>query len=238
MPSALQTLSEWIDQKEANYVCVTPVHSVMMCFDDPKLREIYNDAGMVTPDGMPIVWLSQRLGAPHVKRVYGPDLLLAMCKHSIARGDRHFFYGGAEGVADLLVEKLKTHIPDLNVAGTYCPPFRQLTPEEDAEIVDLINKAKPDIIWIGLGAPKQEYWMRDHLDKLAPAVLVGIGAAFDFHAGIKRQAPRWIQRSGFEWLFRFLLEPRRLWKRYVINNPRFVYHVFLQKLGVREYKMV
>lgn len=237
MGIATSTIAHWIEHKLANYVCVTPVHSIMLCFNDPELRQIYNRAGMVTPDGMPVVWLSKASGHPEVSRVYGPDLLLAMCEASEKKGYSHFFYGGAEGVADLLVEKLKEEYPYLNVAGTYCPPFRTLTQDEDDEIVAIINENKPDIVWIGLGAPKQELWMDSHVGRIDSAVLIGIGAAFDFHAGIKKQAPFWIQRSGLEWLFRLMSEPRRLWKRYLVNNPRFVAHVFLQKTGLRHYEL-
>lgn len=235
MDLALQTIDSWHTNQQSNYVCVTPVHSVMMCLDDQKLKQIYNDAGMVTPDGMPIVWLSRWFGSKQVSRVYGPDLLLAMCKHSIDKGYRHYFYGGAEGVADKLIENLKTQFPELEVAGAYCPPFRSLSPQEDKEIVEIILEAKPDIIWVGLGAPKQEYWMQSHLNALSPAILIGVGAAFDFHAGLVKQAPKWMQRSGLEWLFRFLLEPRRLWYRYLVNNPRFVFNMLLQVTNLKEY---
>jgi N-acetylglucosaminyldiphosphoundecaprenol N-acetyl-beta-D-mannosaminyltransferase len=233
MNIALTTISNWVDNKLANFVCVTPVHSVMMCLDNNELRHIYNEAGMVTPDGMPIVWLSRWFGAKHVSRVYGPDLLLNMCVDSLYNNFKQFFYGGADGVADLLVSKLIEKFPDLNVVGTYCPPFRELSDLEDQEIANYINGCEPDIIWIGLGAPKQEYWMHSQLKALAPSVLIGVGAAFDFHAGLVKQAPKWVQSSGFEWLFRLSIEPRRLWKRYIINNPRFIYNIVLQVFRVK-----
>ncbi len=237
MDIATDQISAWVDNKEANYICVTPVHSIMMCFDSPELRTIYNDAGMVTPDGMPVVWLSRFLGSSHVSRVYGPDLLIAMCKKTEKDGTRHFFYGGADGVADKLVENLKANFPDLNVVGTYCPPFRPLTDEEDTIILNQIKNANPDIIWVGLGAPKQEFWMSSHLNQLAPSVLIGIGAAFDFHAGLVKQAPKWMQSNGLEWLFRFFQEPKRLWYRYLVNNPRFIFNTLLQVSGAKKYPM-
>jgi N-acetylglucosaminyldiphosphoundecaprenol N-acetyl-beta-D-mannosaminyltransferase len=172
-------------------------------------------------------WHGQR----HVERVYGPDLLLACCAQSVARGDRHFFYGGAEGVAERLIGRLQSRYPGLNVAGSYSPPFGPMTAAEDADIVRRINEAAPDIVWVGLSTPKQERWMAEHAGRVHAPVLVGVGAAFDFHAGVKRQAPRWMQRAGLEWLFRLGTEPRRLWRRYLVNNPVFVWRVLLQIAG-------
>ncbi len=192
---------------------------------------------MTTPDGMPLVWLSRLHGRRHVSRVYGPDLLIAVCQESIRAGYRHFFYGGAEGVPEALAAALLRRFPGLVVAGTYSPPFRPLTPEEDEQIVAMIDRARPDIVWVGLGAPKQEYWMAEHVGRLEAPVMVGVGAAFDFHSGRKKQAPRWMQRSGLEWLFRLLTEPRRLWRRYLINNPLFLWLVALQLLGLRRYPL-
>jgi len=220
---ALDVLDHWITTGTRNYVCVTGVHGVMESRRDERLREIHNRAGLVTPDGMPLVWWSRAAGQHHVGRVYGPDLLLAVCERSMTTGYRHFFYGGQEGTAELLARRLQKRFPGLVVAGTYTPPFRPLTPEEDEDIVTRINDAAPDIVWVGLSTPKQEYWMAEHVDRLDAPALVGVGAAFDFHAGLKRQAPRWIQHSGFEWLFRLATEPRRLWKRYLANNPAFVW---------------
>jgi len=234
MNIALKVIETWITKRESHYVCVTPVHSVMECQRDPQLRHIFNTSGMTTPDGMPLVWISRLKGFRHVDRVYGPDLMLALCERSVARGYRHFFYGGAEGVPEQLAEVLQRRFPGLVVAGTFSPPFRPLTPEEDEHIVQMINKAVPDIVWVGLGSPKQERWMAAHVDRLTAPVLIGVGAAFDFHTGRKPQAPRWMQRSGLEWLFRLLTEPRRLWRRYLINNPLFVALVILQALGVRD----
>lgn len=235
MTMALHTIDEWIRRQQANYVCVAPVHSIMECFDSPELRDVFNHAGLVTPDGMPLVWVSRLHGQATTERVYGPDLLLALCEHGMALGYRHYFYGGAEGVAEILVERLHSRFPELQVAGLYSPPFRTLTSEEESNIIDRINATNPTIVWVGLGAPKQERWMAANLLNLSAPVLIGVGAAFDFHAGLKPQAPRWMQRSGLEWLFRLSTEPKRLWKRYLINNPRFVYHVLMQTVGLRQY---
>jgi N-acetylglucosaminyldiphosphoundecaprenol N-acetyl-beta-D-mannosaminyltransferase len=222
MDRTLDILDCWITEGHREYVCVTGVHGVMESRRDERLRHIHNDAGLVTADGMPLVWWSRWQGWRQARRVYGPDLLLASCERSLTTGYRHFFYGGAEGVADLLARRLARRFPGLSVAGTYTPPFRALTPEEDDAIVRTINAAAPDIVWVGLSTPKQESWMAEHVRRLDVPVLIGVGAAFDFHAGLKSQAPAWMQQSGLEWLFRLGTEPRRLWKRYLINNPAFV----------------
>ena len=234
---AVSILEEWIAGSTPHYVCVTGAHGVMESQRDPDLRRIHNEAGLVTPDGMPLVWISHLKGHTRVRRVYGPDLMLTFCEVSERKGYRHFFYGGGAGVAERLASRLKQRFPRLVIAGTFCPPFRPLLPAEDNDIVQRINDARPDIVWVGLSTPKQERWMRAHLGRLTAPVLVGVGAAFDFNAGLKAQAPRWMQRTGLEWLFRLITEPRRLWRRYLLNNPRFVFLVLLQMLGFRRYAM-
>jgi len=235
MAIALEIIEGWIERREPHYVCVTGVHGVMESQRDGEVRQIHNRAGLVTPDGMPMVWLSRLQGFHHVERVYGPNLMLALCERSAAKGYRHFFYGGAEGVPEQLASVLQKRFPGLQVAGTFSPPFRSLTADEDDRIVQMINAAAPDIVWVGLSTPKQERWMAGHRERLTAPVLIGVGAAFDFLTGRKPQAPRWMQRAGLEWLFRLLTEPRRLWRRYLINNPLFVALVVLQALGVRRY---
>ncbi len=237
MDIALATIEDWIAQREPHYVCVTGVHGVMECQRDHELRRIHNASGLTTPDGMPLVWLSRLKGHRHVDRVYGPDLMLALCERSVTDGYRHFFYGGAEGVPEQLAANLQRRFPGLQVVGIHSPPFRPLTLEEDKQVVQIINQAVPDIVWVGLSTPKQEQWMVTHIGRVKPPVLIGVGAAFDFLAGRKRQAPRWMQRSGLEWLFRLLTEPRRLWRRYLINNPLFVLLVLAQALGLRRHSL-
>lgn len=234
---ALDIIEGWIAQGEKHYVCVRDVHGVVESQRDERLRQIHNAAGLVTPDGMPLVWISKLKGYKQVDRVYGPDLMLGLCRRSLTRGYRHFFYGGAGGVPERLASRLQRRFPGLDVAGTHSPPFRALTEEEDEAIVQRINASQADVVWVGLSTPKQEMWMADHRDRLEASVLLGVGAAFDFHAGLKRQAPRWIQRSGFEWLFRLLTEPRRLWRRYFVNNPLFLWLILLQGLGIRKYSL-
>ncbi len=237
MPAALAAIEAWIDRREPHYVCVTGVHGVMESQRDECLRQIHNEAGLVTPDGMPLVWLSRLYGFRGVKRVYGPDLMLALCERSVARGYRHYFYGGAEGTPAELAARLRERFPGLQVAGHFSPPFRPPTEEEDEDTIRRIREARPDILWVGLSTPKQERWMAAHVGRLDVPALVGVGAAFNFHAGLKKQAPRWVQHNGLEWLFRLVTEPRRLWKRYLVNNPSFVFLSALQALGLRKYRL-
>jgi N-acetylglucosaminyldiphosphoundecaprenol N-acetyl-beta-D-mannosaminyltransferase len=222
MADAVDRIAGWIDQGRRAYVCVTGVHGVMECRRDRGLRDIHARADMVTPDGMPLVWFLRLSGDRRIERVYGPDLMRAVTAMSVARGDRHFYYGGADGVAERLVAVLGGTYPGLRVAGMLCPPFRPLTPEEDRAHVDAVNAARPDIVWVGLSTPKQERWMADHLGRIEAPVMIGVGAAFDFIAGTKRQAPSWLQRNGLEWLFRLCTEPRRLWRRYAYIVPGFL----------------
>jgi len=231
MEMALRTIGGWISRREPQYVCLTSVNGVIESQWDEELRRIHNAAGLVTPDGMPLVWLSRLMGYPYVGRVYGPDLMLAVCERSAEQGCRHFFYGGAPGVAEKLVVRLQSRFPGLKVTGVYSPPFRPLTSEEDQALAERINAAGPDIVWVGISTPKQERWMVEHVGRISAPVLIGVGAAFDFHAGLKRQAPSWMQRSGLEWLFRLMTEPRRLWRRYLINNSWFLWLILLQALG-------
>ena len=230
---ALDTVDEWISRGEPHYICVTGVHGIMESYRKQAVRDIHNAAGLVVPDGMPLVWLSRLEGFHHVARVYGPDLMLAICKRSLDRGYRHFLYGGASGVCQQLAGRLQAQFPGLKIVGTYSPPFRVLEREEDEEIVEQINSVRPDIVWVGISTPKQEVWMAQHIGRLHAPVLIGVGAAFDFHAGLKRQAPRWMMRAGLEWMFRMIQEPRRLGPRYLSNNPLFVGLIICQLLGSR-----
>jgi N-acetylglucosaminyldiphosphoundecaprenol N-acetyl-beta-D-mannosaminyltransferase len=235
MQDATTAIEEWIRDRAPHYVCVTGVHGVMESQCDRDLADIHNAAGLTVPDGMPMVWMSRMLGFPSVERVYGPDLMYQMTALSARRGYRNFYYGGGEGTAIRLKNVLKDKFPDLKVVGTICPPFRSLTTEEDDDIVARINAVHPDIVWVGLSTPKQERWMAAHVGKLNTPVLVGVGAAFDFLSGQKAQAPRWMQRSGLEWLFRMANEPRRLAGRYLRNNPAFICKAFGQMLFPRRF---
>jgi N-acetylglucosaminyldiphosphoundecaprenol N-acetyl-beta-D-mannosaminyltransferase len=234
MRQALEAIAAWIAQPSHAYVTVTPAHAVMDARRDPELRRIFNASGMTTPDGMAIVWLLKLRGYRDVSRVYGPDLMLETCRKGLEAGYRHFLYGGAEGVAETLADHLRARFPRLRIVGTHTPPFRDLTPDEDRDVVNLINQASPDIVWVGLSTPKQERWMAGHLGRLEAPVLIGVGAAFDFLSGRKRQAPVWMQRGGMEWLFRLASEPRRLWPRYR-HYPLFVLLAVGQLIGLGRY---
>jgi len=232
MEMALNEIEGWIERREPNFVLNVPAHCIVECLRNEELRKIYNRAGLVNPDGMPIAWIARWMGHRHVDRVYGPDLMLALCERSLSSGYRHFLYGGwPPEVVDILAARLKERFPGLRIVGTFAPPFRPLTPEEDDEVVRKINSTNPDIVWIGLGAAKEEYWAESHLERVAAPALIGVGAAFDFHAGVKPQAPRWMMRSGLEWFFRLLTEPRRLGPRYLKDNPVFLWNMLLQVLG-------
>ena len=233
MPLALDTIDAWIAARARQCVCVRDVHGVMACQTDAELRRIHHEAGLVTPDGMPLVWVSRLRGYGHVRRVSGSDLMFELCRRSVAKGYRHFLYGGAPGVAERLASNLRQRFAGLTIVGSYSPPFRPLTPEEDDEVVRMINASKANVVWVGLSTPKQERWMAAHVGRLDAPVLLGVGAAFDFHAGVKKRAPAWMQRSGLEWFFRLVTEPLRLWRRYLVMAPKFVFLVAVETLALR-----
>lgn len=214
-------IDAWIEHGERRYVCFTGVHGVMESQGDPALLAAHN-GGVVVADGMPLVWAARRVGVQDAARVYGPDFMLQLLGAAAAAGRTSYFYGGKEGVPELMRERLSRLIPGLQVVGTYSPPFRPLTAAEETEVVERINAAAPDLVWVGLSTPKQERWMATMRPRLDAAALLGVGAAFDFHAGLLRQAPDALQAAGLEWAFRLAVEPRRLWRRYLSNNPRFV----------------
>lgn len=232
--SAWENVAGWVSRKEKAYVCVAPVSTIVSCNEDERYRNVVNAAQMVTPDGMPVVWLARAKGFKKVERTYGPDLLLKVCREGQQSGLRHFFYGGTEEVCRRLRAALTVQFPQLKIAGTYAPPFRELTEQENERIIEMINEAQPDILWVGLGSPKQDFWMSQNRAKLSVPVMLGVGAAFDFLSGIKPQAPRWMQRSGFEWFFRLCCEPRRLWKRYIVGNSKFILLLLRERLGIRK----
>jgi N-acetylglucosaminyldiphosphoundecaprenol N-acetyl-beta-D-mannosaminyltransferase len=219
---ALAEVTRWVDSGERHYVCVTGVHGVMESQRDPELLAIHNASGLTTPDGMPMVWAGHKAGAEWMDRVYGPDLMLNVLARAAERGWSSFLYGGKEGVPELLAEKLAERIPGVKIAGTYSPPFRPLTEEEDEAIVKRINESGAQLVWVGLSTPKQERWMAAHRARLTAPAMFGVGAAFDFHAGLVPQAPPWMQRNGLEWFYRLTKEPKRLWRRYFQNNPAYL----------------
>lgn len=228
MDDTVDTFDRWIAAGERHLVCVSDMNALLHARADEQLTAVYNTSGLTLADGMPLVWAGKRAGFGRMARVCGPDLLERVMAEAAARGWSQYFYGGADGVAEQLRDTFVARHPELRVAGVYSPPYRALSEAEDAAIMDRINEAKPDIVWIGLGAPKQERWMAEHRDRLDAAILIGVGAAFDFHTGRLDRAPAWMQRTGLEWSYRLAKEPRRLWRRYVLGIPRFVVGILRQ----------
>jgi N-acetylglucosaminyldiphosphoundecaprenol N-acetyl-beta-D-mannosaminyltransferase len=237
IPLAVAAMERAIEHRSKGYICVTGVHGVSEAQANSGFRSILNRAFLNTPDGMPMVWLGKLAGHPAMDRVYGPDLMLQVCRVSLQTHWKHFFYGGAPGVAELLASELRIRYPHLQVVGTYTPPFRPLNEQEREELRKQVAAVQPDIIWVGLSTPKQEAFMAEALGWLDTTLMVGVGAAFDLLSGRLAQAPRWMQRCGLEWLFRLLQEPRRLWKRYLKNNPLFALRLLLQMTGLRRYSL-
>jgi len=233
IPEVIHRIDDWIGERNrCRFVAVTGMHGVMEARHDETFKEVLSAAGLVVPDGYPLVWLGRRQGFSELKRrVYGPELMERFCAESAAKGYRHFFYGGAPGVAQDLANRFSARFPGFQVAGVYCPPFRALTEEEDREVVAAIEESRADILWVGLSTPMQETWMYQHRNRLNVPVLVGVGAAFDFHTGRVAQAPGWMGEHGLEWLFRLAMEPRRLWRRYLINGSQFATLVLLEMFG-------
>lgn len=229
---AWQQIASWVESRTKTYVCVLPLSPIVEnSQQDPQYRKIVNEAGMATPDGMPLVWLGKWRGYQDIERTYGPDLLLKVCEEGQKKGLRHYFYGTTPQTNQLLADNLKKRFTDLNVVGVYAPPFREKGELESQEVIQSINACRPDILWIGLGAPKQDYWMHLHRPQLEVSVMIGVGAAFDFIAGTKPQAPLWMRQNGMEWLFRFCCEPKRLWRRYLVTNTKFFYYLITNQLS-------
>lgn len=236
LPAALDLVTQRLgDAHYGSYICVTGVHGVTEGLRDVAVRHVHNKALACVPDGMPLTWVGRIRGHRGMRRVYGPDLMLSVLESAAQRGWSNYFYGGAEGVAGELAGRMRKMFPGLRIAGTHSPPFRALTAEERTGVLDRINALEPDIVWIGLSTPKQELLMADFSPDIRAKLMIGVGAAFDFHTGRVRQAPRWVQRIGMEWCFRLCMEPRRLAKRYVRNNPAFLWHIALQLTGLRRY---
>jgi N-acetylglucosaminyldiphosphoundecaprenol N-acetyl-beta-D-mannosaminyltransferase len=218
---------DWFDSAVATghrgYVCVAATHTVMACQEDPELRAAILASDFTVPDGQPLVWALNALGHDLEDRVYGPDLMDKACERAARTGQRFYLYGGRnQGALVELTRMLRLRYPGLKIVGGTAPVFRPLTEDEETAIAAEINRAAPDVVWVGIGVPRQEKWMARMRPRLDAAVLVGVGAAFDFHAGLVPQAPQWLQRSGMEWAFRLAMEPRRLWRRYARYNPRFI----------------
>jgi N-acetylglucosaminyldiphosphoundecaprenol N-acetyl-beta-D-mannosaminyltransferase len=233
--TAVATLDRWRAERRQEYVCVVSVHGLVVAQRDPLIRHALNHCGMATEDGMPLVWWSRLAGFSQARRVCGFDLLDSVCAYGVPYKFRHYFYGASPKVLELLIERLQKRYPGICVAGSHSPPFRPLSLAEDSADIAAINDTQPDFVWVGLGMPKQEKWMVEHLGKVNATALIGVGAAFDFHAGTKPRAPVWMQQAGLEWVFRLLTEPRRLAHRYLIDNALFIGHMLRQVTGLKTY---
>ncbi len=232
---------EWIGERRADsqgrYICVTSVHGIVTAVKEPKVKAALNGADIATPDGMPVVWALRSFGAPGQTRVYGPDLMLALCGDAELQGHRIYLYGATQDTITRLRAKLLERFPGLHIVGSWAPPFRALTPEEDEAAVRRILESGADLVFVGMSTPKQDFWMSEHAGRLPGVILVGVGAAFLFHAGMVPQAPAWMQRNGLEWFFRLCMEPARLWRRYMLETPVFLPLWALQKAGVLKFQM-
>lgn len=221
---------DWSTRRESRYVCAANVHMLMEAYDSLQYSQIVNTADLVTPDGMPLVWILRLKGHPNQQRVYGPTLMIHVLEAAAHENIAVGFYGSSHAVLQSLLARMQARFPNLKVAYSFSPTFQEMSQEEDMEIIECINTSSARILFVGLGCPKQEKWMAEHRGKVN-AVMLGVGAAFDFHAGVKSQAPLGMQKIGMEWLFRFANEPRRLWRRYLYHNPRFIFLAMADLLG-------
>jgi N-acetylglucosaminyldiphosphoundecaprenol N-acetyl-beta-D-mannosaminyltransferase len=222
MDRVLRLFEMWTAKRSDRYVVVRDVHGVMRARSELDLRTAHETADLTVPDGMPLVWVAKLARIKGISRVCGPDLLPAVCQRGLRFGWRHFFLGGAPGIAERAIERLEGEHPGIAIAGSYCPPFRELNKDEDEEMCALIRASRADFVWVGLGTPKQELWMKEHRGQCGGVIMLGVGAVFDLAAGASSRAPGFMQKRGLEWLFRLAHEPRRLWRRYLVLGPKFV----------------
>jgi N-acetylglucosaminyldiphosphoundecaprenol N-acetyl-beta-D-mannosaminyltransferase len=237
MEGALHQTESLLDRGGKGYVCVTGVHGIMEAQSDEAFRDILNRSFLTTPDGMPTVWLGRIHGFKDMSRVYGPDYMANLCERSVAKGYRHFLYGGKPGVAEELRAELTRRFPGLQIVGTYTPPFRPLNSDEENDLRSQLESSKADVLWCGLSTPKQERFISSYYDRMPVKLMVGVGAAFDLLSGNLDEAPDWMKKSGLQWLYRLIKEPRRLWRRYLLNNPKFAWLTLLQLSGLRGFQL-
>jgi N-acetylglucosaminyldiphosphoundecaprenol N-acetyl-beta-D-mannosaminyltransferase len=237
MARAVDLIEGIIENSEKGYVCLSGVHGIMEARRDAELRSIVNRATLVAPDGMPTVWLGWLQGLRSMRRVFGPDLMLDVCRRSVAKGYTHFLYGGNPSVAEQLKQNLERKFPGIRIVGTYTPPFRALSPKEEGRIRKRFTRLKPDITWVGLSTPKQDRFMAKYISSLDTKVMIGVGAAFDMHTGRIRDCPQWMKPAGLQWLHRLWQEPSRLWHRYLYYNPLFLFYITLQLAGLHRYEL-
>jgi N-acetylglucosaminyldiphosphoundecaprenol N-acetyl-beta-D-mannosaminyltransferase len=237
MKMALKETESLLQRDGQGYVCVTGVHGIMEAQEDEQFRDILNRSFLTTPDGMPTVWLGRAHGFKQMKRVYGPDFMLGLCMRSVTQGYRHFLYGGKPGVAEELAATLTRRFPGLKIVGTYTPPFRPLTSGEEDDLRSQLESSQADVLWCGLSTPKQERFMAAYCHRLPVKLMVGVGAAFDLLSGNLDEAPKWMKKAGLQWLYRLIKEPKRLWRRYLLNNPKFAWLTFLQLTGLKDFRL-
>jgi N-acetylglucosaminyldiphosphoundecaprenol N-acetyl-beta-D-mannosaminyltransferase len=235
MNAAVTLLADALAHRAKGYVCLAGVHGIMEAHRNPDLRATYADSLLTAPDGMPTVWIGHLQGHPGMRQITGPDLMLAVLSRPEFTGRTHFLYGGKPGIAHELERTLKLRIPGVQIVGTYTPPFRDLSPAEESDLVATIATLRPDIVWVGISTPRQERFMHRMLPLLDTTLMFGVGAAFDFHTGRIQDCPDWVKRAGLQWLDRLLQDPKHLWKRYLRNNPAFLLHILLQLTGLRHY---
>jgi len=231
---AISTICTWAKNRESRYVAICNVHSVVTALQEPLHKQVINSADMATCDGMPITWMLRKLGFPQQQRINGPDLMWKYCEKVEKSGQKVFFYGSTDENLVLLKTRLLVVFPALQIAGMYSPPFRDLTDDEDAQVVKRLNDSGAGVVFVGLGCPRQELWMQLHRGKIN-AVMIGVGAAFNYHAGTIQRAPLWMQNAGLEWLHRLAADPRRLWKRYLVTNTLFIFAATAQLLGIKKF---
>jgi N-acetylglucosaminyldiphosphoundecaprenol N-acetyl-beta-D-mannosaminyltransferase len=222
LEETLRFFESWVKQRRGGFAVFRDVHGVTRAEHDAKLQKAHENANLIAPDGMPLVWVAKLAGIKGMSRVAGPDVLPAVCERGLAQGWRHYFFGSAPGVAQTIAKELAKAFPGIIIAGMQSPPFRDLTEEENELACTAIREARPHFVWVGLGTPKQEIWMDEHWHKCGGAILLGVGAAFDIFARNTPRAPKWMQESGLEWLFRLIQEPKRLWRRYLVSVPTFI----------------
>jgi N-acetylglucosaminyldiphosphoundecaprenol N-acetyl-beta-D-mannosaminyltransferase len=237
MSETLNLIDSHLRSDRKGYVCVTGVHGIMEAQKKRDLKDVINTSLITIPDGRPTVWVGWLGGFRQMRQVTGPHLMLKLCAQSVDKGYTHFFYGGTPGVADELKQTLQERFPGLKVLGAYTPPFRPLSAEEEQELISRVATLKPDLFWVGLSTPKQERFMAEFVHKLDTKLMLGVGAAFDIHTGRIADSPPWLQAMGLQWLHRMAQDPKRLWKRYLTNNPRFLYLIAMQLLRLREYEL-
>src|SRR5579883_968647 len=235
--TAVETVNSFLHSGKKGYICVTGMHGIMEAQTDPEFRQIQNNSLITTPDGIPTVWIGHLMVHKNMKHVAGPNFMMEVCAAAAKNGSKHFLYGGKPGVAELLKKTLTERFPGLQIVGTYTPPFRPLNAEEEAELFRMLQESGADVLWCGISTPKQERFMAKYIDRLPVKLMIGVGAAFDINSGLLKDSPEWAKKCGLQWFHRLCQEPRRLWRRYLLNIPRFVCLYVMQLSGLRSYEL-